>query len=185
MDASRGQGHGAASEADQAPTRRLVTALFCDVAGSTTLGERLDPEAVRRIMRSYFVLVSAAVEPGVGGSVEKFIGDAVVGVFGAPRSHEDDALRAVRAAVEARDAVRTWAEDVAESLGVAFAVRIGLATGEVVTGGGTGLDGVLTGDTMEQRLPGSRPQHRRVRCWSPRPPTRSCEVPSRPSPWSR
>jgi class 3 adenylate cyclase/tetratricopeptide (TPR) repeat protein len=167
VDASRGHGHGAASEADQAPTRRLVTALFCDVAGSTALGERLDPEAVRRIMRSYFVLVSTAVERH-GGSVEKFIGDAVVGVFGVPRSHEDDALRGVRAAVEARDAVRAMADDVAQSLGVAFAVRIGLATGEVVAGGGTGLDGVLTGDTMNTaaRLETAAPQGEVLVCAS-------------------
>src|SRR4051812_31353537 len=103
--------------------RKIVTVLFCDVTGSTELGEKLDPEALRALLARYFERMKGIVE-GHGGSVEKFIGDAVMAVFGVPALHEDDALRAVRAAVEMRDAF--------PDLG--FQGRIGVTTGEVVTG---------------------------------------------------
>ena len=79
--------------------RKTVTVLFCDVTGSTELGERLDPEALRALLARYFGQMKQIVEHH-GGSVEKFIGDAVMAVFGVPVVHEDDALRALRAAVE-------------------------------------------------------------------------------------
>ena len=79
-----------------------MTLLFCDVTGSTALGERLDPESLRSVMARYFDAARLVVERH-GGSVEKFIGDAVMAVFGIPVLHEDDALRAVRAAAELRD----------------------------------------------------------------------------------
>ncbi|MDX6491875.1 MAG: hypothetical protein QOD43_2120, partial [Gaiellaceae bacterium] len=97
--------------------------LFCDVTGSTELGEKLDPEALRALLARYFERMKTIVERH-GGSVEKFIGDAVMAVFGVPVVHEDDALRAVRAAAEMRDAL--------PELGVPG--RIGVTTGEVVTG---------------------------------------------------
>src|SRR5205807_6008866 len=75
--------------------RRIVTAVFCDLADSTALGERLDPERLRRMLQDYFHIASEVLTRH-GGTVEKFIGDAVVAVFGVPRVHEDDALRAVR-----------------------------------------------------------------------------------------
>src|SRR3954453_22363731 len=103
--------------------RKVVTVLFCDVTGSTELGERLDPEALRLLLARYFERMKAIVESH-GGSVEKFIGDAVMAVFGVPTVHEDDALRALRAAVEMRDAL--------PALGIL--ARIGVNTGEVVTG---------------------------------------------------
>jgi class 3 adenylate cyclase/tetratricopeptide (TPR) repeat protein len=103
--------------------RKTVTVLFCDVTGSTALGESLDPEALRALLSRYFERMQAIVE-GHGGTVEKFIGDAVMAVFGVPAAHEDDALRAVRAAAEMRDAL--------PELGVQ--ARIGLTTGMVVTG---------------------------------------------------
>src|SRR6185369_3685246 len=103
--------------------RKVVSVLFCDVTGSTELGERLDPEALRVVLAGYFERMSAIVERH-GGSVEKFIGDAVMAVFGVPAVHEDDALRAVRAAAEMRDAI--------PELGLQG--RIGVMTGEVVTG---------------------------------------------------
>jgi class 3 adenylate cyclase len=81
--------------------RKTVTVVFCDVTGSTALSERLDPESLRAVMARYFL--SAAIERH-GGTVEKFIGDAVMAVFGTPVLHEDDALRAVRAAGDMRDA---------------------------------------------------------------------------------
>jgi class 3 adenylate cyclase len=79
--------------------RKIVTVVFCDVAGSTSLGESVDPEALRSILHRYFERIKAIVE-GHGGTVEKFVGDAVMAVFGVPVLHEDDALRAVRAASE-------------------------------------------------------------------------------------
>ena len=103
--------------------RKTVTVLFCDLTGSTALGETLDPERLRALLARYFERMKAIVERH-GGSVEKFIGDAVMAVFGVPVLHEDDALRAVRAAVEMRDAL--------PELGLRG--RIGVMTGEVVTG---------------------------------------------------
>jgi class 3 adenylate cyclase/tetratricopeptide (TPR) repeat protein len=103
--------------------RKTVTVLFCDLTGSTALGETLDPERLRVLLARYFERMRAIVERH-GGSVEKFIGDAVMAVFGVPVLHEDDALRAVRAAVEMRDAL--------PELGIEG--RIGAMTGEVVTG---------------------------------------------------
>jgi len=82
--------------------RKRVTVLFSDVVESTVLGEQLDPEALRRAMGRFFDLMRSVLE-SYGGSVEKFIGDAVMAVFGVPQLHEDDALRAIRAAVEVRE----------------------------------------------------------------------------------
>jgi len=103
--------------------RKTVTVLFCDLTGSTALGETLDPERLRALLARYFERMKAIVERH-GGSVEKFIGDAVMAVFGVPVLHEDDALRALRAAAEMRDAL--------PELGLQG--RIGVMTGEVVTG---------------------------------------------------
>ena len=97
--------------------------LFCDVVGSTALGESTDVEALRGLLARYFERMKKIVEQH-GGSVEKFIGDAVMAVFGVPVLHEDDALRACRAAVEMREAFA--------DLGIEG--RIGVSTGEVVTG---------------------------------------------------
>jgi class 3 adenylate cyclase/predicted ATPase len=116
---------GAALEAlpPQREQRKVVTVLFCDVTGSTALGERLDPEALRALLARYFDRMKAIVERH-GGTVEKFIGDAVMAVFGVPHVHEDDALRALRAASEM--------QQVFPELGIEG--RIGVMTGEVVTG---------------------------------------------------
>src|SRR2546428_609604 len=118
--------HCGAEMAPAAPTReqrKTVTVLFCDLTGSTALGETLDPDRLRALLARYFERMKAIVERH-GGSVEKFIGDAVMAVFGVPLLHEDDALRAVRAAAEMRDAL--------PELGLEG--RIGVMTGEVVTG---------------------------------------------------
>src|ERR1051326_8873179 len=84
--------------------RKTVTVLFCDVTGFTSLGERMDPETMRSVMLHYFDEMRTVLERH-GGTVEKFIGDAVMAVFGVPVVHEDDALRAVRAAADLRDAL--------------------------------------------------------------------------------
>src|SRR5919109_313935 len=116
-------GAGLAATEPARQQRKTVTVLFCDVTGSTALGESVDPEALRTLLARYFERMKAIVERH-GGSVEKFIGDAVMAVFGVPVVHEDDALRAVRAAAEMREAL--------PELGVR--ARIGINTGEVVTG---------------------------------------------------
>src|SRR5919108_2417253 len=103
--------------------RKTVTVLFCDVTGSTELGESTDPEALRTLLARYFERMKGIVERH-GGTVEKFIGDAVMAVFGVPQVHEDDALRACRAAMEMREALPE----------VGVQARIGVNTGEVVTG---------------------------------------------------
>jgi class 3 adenylate cyclase/tetratricopeptide (TPR) repeat protein len=110
-----------------------VTVLFCDVVGSTPLGEQLDPESLRRVMARWFEAARSVLERH-GGSVEKFIGDAVMAVFGVPKVHEDDAVRAVRAAADLRDALADLNAQLERDFGVRIDVRIGVNTGEVVTG---------------------------------------------------
>jgi class 3 adenylate cyclase len=105
-----------------------VTALFCDIAESTALGERLDPEALHGVITRYLDEISQAVERH-GGTVQKFAGDAVLAVFGVPRVNEDDALRAVRAAAE----IRARLPAVAEELRLTLRVRTGVNTGLVMT----------------------------------------------------
>ena len=113
--------------------RKVVTVLFCDVSGSTALGERIDPESLRRVMSRYFETAKAIVERH-GGTVEKFIGDAVMAVFGVPTVHEDDALRAVRAAGELRGGLGGLNEELERDYGTRLELRMGVNTGEVVTG---------------------------------------------------
>src|SRR5262245_64340276 len=127
--------------------RKTVTCLFCDVVESTALGERLDPEAVRRVMSLYFDEMRRAVERH-GGTVEKFIGDAVMAVFGVPKLHEDDALRAVRAAQEMSAAIHDLNEEVGAAWGVSIAARIGVNTGEGGTSVRTAAQRAATGDEV-------------------------------------
>ena len=114
--------------------RKTVTVLFCDLVGSTALGDRSDPELFREVMGRYHAEMRSTLERH-GGTVEKFIGDAVMSVFGFPQAHEDDALRAARGALEARDAVGR----------LGLQVRIGINTGEVVAGAG---ETFVTGDAV-------------------------------------
>jgi class 3 adenylate cyclase len=118
-------------------SRKTVTAVFCDLVGSTTLGEAHDPEVLRPILERYFTEMRAAVERH-GGRVEKFIGDAVVGIFGLPVAHEDDGLRAVRAAIEMQERLVS----LNQASRIPLAARIGATTGEVpVPGGGAPIIG--------------------------------------------
>ena len=119
----------------QRESRKVVTVLFCDLVGSTALGESTDPEALRARMRRYFADLRTILERH-GGAVEKFVGDAVMAVFGIPAAHEDDALRAVRAAWEMREAVSAHG----------LSARIGVNTGEVVVGGEG--ETLVTGDAV-------------------------------------
>ncbi len=138
---------GAALEMAATPsveTRKTVTVLFCDLVGSTAMGEQLDPETLRNLLSRSFDRVSAIVESH-GGVVEKFIGDAAMAVFGIPRVHEDDALRAVRAAAEIREALRTASST---GPGATVAWRTGIATGEVVAGDAAAGQRLVTGDAV-------------------------------------
>ena len=125
--------------------RKTVTIVFCDVVGSTAMGEALDPESLRRVMERFFEAMQAAIERH-GGTVEKFIGDAVMAVFGVPQAHEDDALRAVRAAADMRTALAALNDDLDRDHGITLACRIGVNTGEVVAGSGART--IATGDAV-------------------------------------
>jgi class 3 adenylate cyclase/tetratricopeptide (TPR) repeat protein len=132
--------------------RKVVTILFCDLVESTKLAERFDPEALQRLLARYFVGARTIVERH-GGTVEKFIGDAVCAVFGMPTVREDDALRAVRAAAELRDAVASLDEQVGSP---GLAPRIGLNTGEVFAAGvdlSVAGDAVWTAKRLEEAAP--------------------------------
>src|SRR3954453_22682998 len=127
--------------------RKTVTVFFADVVGSTALGERLDPEALRLVMSRWFGLAEAALERH-GGTVEKFIGDAVMAVFGVPTVHEDDALRAVRAALELQEELERLNAELASVPGIRLVVRTGITTGEVVADIGSSRQNFVTGDIV-------------------------------------
>ena len=125
--------------------RKIVTVVFCDVVGSTAMGATLDPESLRHVMERFFAAMRAAIERH-GGTVEKFIGDAVMAVFGVPQVHEDDALRAIRAAAEMRTALDELNEELDRDHGLTLACRIGVNTGKVVAGSGD--QKIVTGDAV-------------------------------------
>ena len=129
-----------AESAPRGEARKIISALFCDLVGSTTLGEQHDPEMLRPILDGYFTEMRSAVERH-GGRVQKFIGDAVVAIFGLPNAHEDDALRAVPAGIEMQERLQT----LNEASPIPLAARIGITTGEVLVPG----DGKpIIGDAM-------------------------------------
>jgi class 3 adenylate cyclase len=126
--------------------RKLVTVLFADLTGSTALGERLDPERLRALLSDYFAAMSSVIESW-GGVVEKFIGDAVMSVFGIPTSHEDDPERALRAALEMQARLAEQDAAISERHGVHLAMRIGVNSGEVIAGRGDDQF-MVTGDAV-------------------------------------
>ena len=141
---------GATLEAPPAPaaeTRKTVTVLFIDATSSTALGERLDPESLRAVMTRYFDVMREVIEFH-GGSVEKFIGDAVMAVFGVPVVHEDDALRACRAALEIHVQLGQLDEAIRAERGASVEWRIGINTGEVVAGDAAAGQRIVTGDAV-------------------------------------
>ena len=127
--------------------RKIVTVVFCDVTGSTAMGERLDPESLRDVQSRYFEAMRAAIERH-GGTVEKYIGDAVMAVFGIPHVHEDDALRAVRAAADMREELAALNKELERDRGVTIQLRIGVNTGEVVAGASATDPALVTGDAV-------------------------------------
>jgi class 3 adenylate cyclase/tetratricopeptide (TPR) repeat protein len=141
---------GAALPADRPSrqeARKTVTVLFCDVEGSTKLGERLDPESVRQLMMRFFREMRAVLERH-GGTVEKYIGDAIMAVFGIPRLHEDDALRAVRAAEEMQAALEPLNDEFDRRWEIRFRTRIGVNTGEVIVGDAAAGESLVVGDAV-------------------------------------
>jgi class 3 adenylate cyclase/tetratricopeptide (TPR) repeat protein len=140
---------GAALAPTQPPgeRRKVVTVVFADVVGSTELGERVDAETLRWAMQRWFAAMGQTVERH-GGTVERYVGDALMAVFGIPATHEDDALRAVRTALDMRDEVAELHEELRGARGVELAVRIGLNTGEAVTGAAVAGGSFTTGDAV-------------------------------------
>jgi class 3 adenylate cyclase/tetratricopeptide (TPR) repeat protein len=140
---------GAKLDPDEAPqaARRLVTIVFCDLAGSTSLGETLDSESLPALMTRYFDEMRRVLESH-GGGVEKYIGDAVMAVFGMPVVREDDALRALAAADGMRGALERLNDELEESWGVRLTSRIGVNTGEVVSGNPIEGEHLVVGDAV-------------------------------------
>ena len=141
----------ATGHADHETDRRQVTVVFADLTGFTSLAERLDPETLRTFQNALFETMAQAIAH-YDGFVEKFVGDAVMAVFGAPRAHEDDPLRAIEAAQEMMHRVDTLSAAWAARLGRPVTLHIGVHTGAVVAGslGGHGAGGAyaVTGDTV-------------------------------------
>ena len=127
--------------------RKTVTVVFCDLKGSTSLGERLDTESLREVLNVYFREMQTVLERH-GGTVEKFIGDAIMAVFGLPTVREDDALRAVRAAFEMKQTLAKVNQTLEAGWGVRLENRTGVNTGEVVAGDVTSGQRLVTGDTV-------------------------------------
>jgi class 3 adenylate cyclase/tetratricopeptide (TPR) repeat protein len=127
--------------------RKTVTVVFSDLVGSTPLGERLDPESLREVITRYYDR-AAEVLARHGGTVAKFIGDAVMAVYGIPRLHEDDALRALRAAAELGDAIAELNGELEAAWGVRLALRTGVNTGEVVVGDAVHGQEIVVGDAV-------------------------------------
>jgi len=139
-----------------AEVRKTVTVLFSDWVDSTPLSERLDPETLRRVQTAYFADATAVLERH-GGTVEKYIGDAVMAVFGIPQAREDDALRAVRAAAELREALSALNARLEQERGVRLTIRTGVNTGEVVAGDPSTAQAFVSGDAVNvaKRLEGA------------------------------
>jgi len=140
-------GAALAAPAPAPEVRKTVTVVFSDLKGSTALGERLDSEAVREVLEVYFTAMRGVLERH-GGTVEKYVGDAIMAVFGLPRLHEDDALRAVRAAHQMRDALTEVNRLLESRWGGSLENRTGVNTGEVVAGDPSTGQRLVTGDTV-------------------------------------
>ncbi len=142
---------GAAATSEEggpAGERKLVTVLFADVTGSTSLGEQLDPERFSEILRVYFDAMREEIE-AEGGTVEKFIGDAVMAAFGVPVAHEDDPARALRAAARMLRRLEVVNEDLSARHDVRLQIRIGVNTGEVLaTTASRPGEAMVTGDAV-------------------------------------
>src|SRR5436305_14224918 len=155
MECGSSLGEAPAARPAAAPPeeRRQVTVLFADRSGYTAVSEGMDPERVKALVDGALRRLASEVER-FGGTVDKYIGDNVMALFGAPVAHEDDAERAVRAAVAMQEAMGEVNAELAETHGVALALRVGVNTGEVVAGA-VGDAYTVIGDTVNvaARLP--------------------------------
>ena len=124
---------------------KLASILFADVVESTARGERMHPEDTRALMRDYFDAMAQEIR-AEGGTLEKFVGDAIMAVFGVPEAHEDDPLRAVRAARRMLDRLERWNEEHAED--ERLQIRIGINTGDVIAADSQARDLLVTGDAV-------------------------------------
>jgi class 3 adenylate cyclase/tetratricopeptide (TPR) repeat protein len=140
-------GAALAQSSPEREVRKTVTILFTDLTGSTALGERLDPETLRYVMGRYFASMREVIERH-GGTVEKYIGDAVMAVFGVPMAHDEDALRAVRAAAEMRGALDRLNDGLRVERGVTLEARTGVNTGSVVVGPRGPGEAIVVGDAV-------------------------------------
>ncbi len=142
--------------ASRVSVRKLITIIFTDLAGFTGLAEGMDAERLRAVMNRYFAEMKGVIERH-GGTVEKFIGDAIMAVFGIPHVHEEDAFRAVKAALEMRDTLTRLNQEFEREWGMTIRVRTGINTGEVATGleGGSLVlgDAVNVAARLEQAAP--------------------------------
>ena len=138
--------------------RKVVSVVFADLEASTQLATRLDPEDLREVYASYFQEMAAQIEL-FGGFVEKFIGDAVVGIFGAPVAHDDDPERAIRAALAMQRRVPDLNRGLGPKLGAEIAMRVAVHTGEVLASPGAEKEGLVTGEAMNiaSRMQGIAP----------------------------
>src|SRR5215207_7904381 len=136
-----------AAEVVAEEVRKTVTVVFSDLKGSTSLGERLDTETLRSMLNDYFNTMRTVLERH-GGSVEKYIGDAIMAVFGLPKLHEDDAMRAVRAAADMQRVQAELNDELERQWGVRLTVRTGVNTGEVVAGDPVAGQRLVTGDAV-------------------------------------
>jgi class 3 adenylate cyclase len=127
--------------------RKIVTIVFSDLQGSTSLGEKLDSESLREVLSRYFEVMRSVLEEH-GGLIEKYIGDAIMAVFGLPRVHEDDALRAVSATVGMKQALERLNDELQLRWGVRLVNRTGVNTGEVVAGDISTAQRLVSGDTV-------------------------------------
>ena len=143
-----------------AEERKVVTVMFADISSSEPLGAKLDPARLRTVLGAYFGVLARAIQR-YGGTVDKYIGDAVMAVFGAPVSHEDDGVRAIRAALAIQHSARSLNETLEKTYGIQIAIRIGVNTGEVVAGllQGEVLAYTVTGDAVNtaQRIESAAP----------------------------
>src|ERR671931_463342 len=124
---------------------KLVTVLFADVVSSTARAEQMHPEDMRALMSDYFETMAEEIR-GEGGTIEKFIGDAVMAVFGVPAAHEDDPVRAVRAARRMLERLAVW--NTKRDPASRIEIRIGVNTGDVLAAGSPGRDLLVTGDAV-------------------------------------
>ena len=138
---------GALGSPELGEERKVATILFADVIGSTELGEQLDPERLRALLRTYFEAMSEVIA-SCGGTLEKYIGDAIVAVFGVPTVHEDDPVRAIRAAVEMLERLDQLNRSFQQRHGITLAIRIGINTGEVLASVGGAGDQLVAGDAV-------------------------------------